>query len=235
MFARRISSAVLIVVLALLLPTVLLSAQGDSQTIDLVFIPHVAMGAAEQDVLVPMEDAEGMVRRVAPDDPLSMLSQPLYASTTGAEHDPFALGDAPMGPYEQASDLGFTLGEWLAATGKGTYTLDGDRSMLETTFTNLVPNGIYTMWCSIINVPPNFEIVNYPCGAEDGTENTFTADENGNASYSIEIPTRPLSTDEALTVFAINYHSDGNTYGADPGTFGMNAHVQIVAFANPPA
>jgi hypothetical protein len=227
-------SLCLFVVLALLLPTVALTAQDDNQVVDLVFIPHVAMGAAEQDVLVPVADEEGMVRRVAPDDPLSMLSQPVFASTTGAEHDPFQVGENPVGPYEQAGELGFTLGEWLAATGSGTYAVNGDSSMLETTFTNLVPNGVYTMWCSTIHVPPNFEIINFPCGAEDGSQNVFMADEDGNATYNIEILVRPLSTEEALTAFAISYHSDGNTYGSDPGTFGMNSHVQIVAFANPP-
>jgi hypothetical protein len=26
---------------------------------------------------------------------------------------------------------------------------------------------------------------------------------------------------------AIAYHSDGNTYGAEPGDFGLNSHVQM--------
>ena len=235
MFNRVVFHVALAAALLVSLPSFLISAQSDTKVIDLVFISHIAMGAAEQDVLIPVDGDDGMVRRIAADDPLATITQPLFASTTGAEHDPFALGENPLGSFTEASELGFTLGEWLSATGKGTYTLNGDSSTLEATFTNLVPNGVYTMWCSTIVTPPNFEIINKPCGAADGVNSVFTADENGNAAYSTELPARPLSTEEELTVFAINYHSDGNTWGADPGIFGMNAHVQIVAFANPPA
>jgi hypothetical protein len=39
----------------------------------------------------------------------------------------------------------------------------------------------YTLWCSQVYALPNFKTVNHPCGASDGTENIFAADEYGNA------------------------------------------------------
>jgi hypothetical protein len=217
-------------VVTLLLAAPFASAQ--SEPVELTFVPHIAIGAAEQDVLLPDED--GALWRVSPDTPISSLSQPLFASTTGAEHDPFQVNESPLGPYEQGTELGFTLGQWLAASGSGTYTVNGDTAMLEASFNNLVPNGVYTMWCSRVFLPPEFEIRNYPCGEPVRTENTFVADEDGNATFSLEIPVMEDSTDEVLSLFAINYHSDGNTYGADPGNFGFNAHVQLLAPVPPP-
>ena len=205
----------------------ILSAQSDSGTVELVFVNHLAIGAAEQDVL--WMDEDGALWRVSPDDPLSLLAQPMYASTSGAEHDPFAVGENPLGPYEQGEMLEFTLGEWLAAEGHGSYAMNGDSAQLDATLTNLVPNGVYTMWCSQIFVPPNFEIKNYPCGSADGSESVFTADENGDATFSVSINPLEPTTAESISLFAVNYHSDGNTYGADPGNFGHSAHVQIFA------
>ena len=202
-------------------------ASAQSEPVELTFVPHIAIGAAEQDVLLAND--EGELWRVGGDTPISSLSQPLFASTTGAEHDPFQVNENPLGPYEQGTELGFTLGEWLAASGSGTYTVNGDTAMLEASFKNLVPNGVYTMWCSRVFLPPAFEIRNYPCGDAEGTENTFVADEDGNATFTLEIPVMEDSTEEVLSLFAINYHSDGNTYGADPGNFGFNAHVQLLA------
>jgi hypothetical protein len=121
------------------------------------------------------------------------------------------------------------LGEWLSASGQGSYTVTGDRAKIELTFENLVPNGIYTAWCTRVTFPPNVKIVDKPCGAADGTENTFTADARGNARFELELATLPPSSAETATSIALAYHSDGKTYGAYPGDFGLNSHVHIAA------
>ena len=219
-----------IVVLAFVALLVVPFASAQSAPVELSFVPHIAFGAAEQDVHIT--DRSGQLWRVTADTPVSSLSQPLFASTTGAEHDPFKLNENPLGPYEAGEELGFTLGEWLAASGSGSYTVNGNRATLHASFTNLVPNGVYTMWCSRMVLPPAFQIRNYPCGDAAGTENTFVADENGNATFTLEIRVMGESTEKILSMFAINYHSDGNTSGADPGNFGFNAHVQLLAPIN---
>lgn len=209
-----------------ILSVAILSAQ-DSSTAELGFVNHIMAGMPEPDVLVATED--GDLIRITGESPIAMISQPLYASTTGADHDMFMLGDDPLGPYEMGESLGLTMGAWLAASGSGSYTVDGDVATVEADLKNLVPNGIYTVWCSRVFVPPNFNIVNAPCGADDGSENVVTADDEGNLSFSIETFVLDLTSDEAISLIALSYHSDGQTWGFDPGTFGLNSHVQVFA------
>lgn len=204
----------------------ILAAQ-DLNSAELVFINHIVGGMPEPDVLI--ENDMGEVMRISVEAPISAIGQPVYASTTGADHDMFMLGENPLGPYEMGEPLGFTLGEWLSASGSGTYNVDGDVATVEGSLANLVPNGIYTVWCSRVFVPPNFNVVNAPCGADDGSENVVTADDKGNLSFSIETFVLDLTSDEGISLIALAYHSDGQTWGFDPGTFGLNSHVQVFA------
>lgn len=199
----------------------------DSTTAELGFINHIVAGMPEPDVLVATED--GDLIRITGESPISAIGQPIYASTTGADHDMFMLGDDPLGPYEMGKPLGVTMGEWLSAGGSGSYTVDGDVATVEASLSNLVPNGVYTVWCSRVMVPPNFDIINKPCGAQDGSENVVTADNEGNLPFSIESFVMDLTSDEGISLIALAYHSDGQTWGFDPGTFGLNSHVQVFA------
>jgi hypothetical protein len=208
----------------------ILSAQ-ESNSADLFFVNHILMGLAEQDVYLATED--GMVQRIPGDAPLASIGQPLYVAAEVQDHDPFALGEAPLGPFEMGNELGMTLGDWLKAGGHGTYTLDGDMAQVELSLNNLVPNGVYTVWCSIVTTPPEHTITDYPCGAEDGSNNMFTADENGIATFSATTAALPSTTDTSLSMVALAYHSDGNTYGTHPGDFGLNSHVHILAVIPP--
>lgn len=159
-------------------------------------------------------------------DPLN-LAKTVYAAATPIEHDPFKLGENPLGPFPKGKSLGFTLGQWLAATGIGIYSVDGDNAQIELSFKNIVPNGVYTMWCSRINLPPSFNIVDEPCGASDGSESSFTADASGNGAFFVKLKALEQSTNETISVIALAYHSDGKTYGASPGDFGLSTHVQL--------
>jgi hypothetical protein len=212
--------------LILLLGVSMVSAQ-DSSTAELGFVNHLVAGMPEPDVLLETETGE--VMRIPVDAPISAIGQSVYTSTTGADHDMFMLGDNPLGPYEKGEALGMTLGEWLTASGSGTYTVMGDVATVEASLKNMVPNGVYTVWCSRVFVPPNFQIVNKPCGADDGSENVVVADAEGNLSFSIETFVLELTSDEAISLVALAYHSDGQTWGFDPGTFGLNSHVQVFA------
>jgi hypothetical protein len=122
-----------------------------------------------------------------------------------------------------------TLGEWLSAGGEGTYTVIGDRAEIDMTYENLVPNGIYTVWCVRTTFPPNIQVVDKVCGAADGSQNGFVADAQGNGRFQLELAALPASSAETVSVIAIAYHSDGQTYGEYPGDFGYNSHVQVAA------
>lgn len=135
------------------------------------------------------------------------------------------MGPTPLGPFPKGASLGFTLQQWLAATGSGAYTITGDKAELNLAFQKLVPNGVYSVWCSRLSFPPNVKIVDTPCGAADGSQNAFKADAQGNATYTVKTKALPDSTKETATVVALAYHSDGKTYGAKPGEFGLNSHV----------
>ena len=159
-------------------------------------------------------------------DPIN-LAKLVYAAATPIEHDPFKVSQNPLGPFEKGKSLGFTLGQWLAASGIGIYSVDGGNAEFDLSFKNLVPNGVYTVWCSRITFPPNFDVVDTPCGAEDGSENSFKSDEKGTGVFSLKLKPLEASTKETASAIALAYHSDGKTYGASPGDFGLNSHVQI--------
>ena len=218
-----------------LLAAVLLSActgvvaQPESQTFTLQSMSHLAMGLPEQDVYIERELRSDQVIRIAPGEETAAADLPIYAASELVEHNLFATGDAPFGPFPKGAALGMTMGEWLAASGEGTYTVTGDRAKLDMTYEKLVPNGVYTVWCTRTTFPPNINVVDKPCGAADGSQNGFVADAQGNGHFELELATLPVSTAETVSVIAIAYHSDGKTYGAYPGDFGYNSHVHVAA------
>ena len=233
---RKSTLLVVVVLLAALLVSACTGvvAQPQTQTFELQSVSHIAMGLPEQDVYIEREAGSGQVVRVLPGEETDALDMPVYAAAELVEHNLFGTGDAPFGPYPKGQDLGMTLGEWLAAGGQGTYTVTGDRAKLDMTYENLVPNGVYTVWCTRVSFPPNIEIVDKPCGAADGSQNSFVADAEGNGHFELELPTLPASSAETSSVIAIAYHSDGQTYGAHPGDFGLNSHVQVAAMIPAP-
>lgn len=172
---------------------------------------------------------EGKVVRVEGDmakDSVN-LAKEAYATAAPTQHDPFKAGANPLGPFDKGKPLGFILQQWLSASGIGVYSIDDDSANLELSFKNLVPNGAYTVWCSRLTFPPNPNIVDKPCGAEDGSENSFKSDDKGSGSFSLQLKPIEVSTKETASLIALAYHSDGKTYGASPGDFGLNSHVQI--------
>ena len=155
------------------------------------------------------------------------LAKTVYAAAAPTQHDPFKIGENPLGPFDKGKSLGFTLGQWMGASGIGVYSVDDENAELELSFKNLVANGVYTLWCSRITFPPEPKIVDMPCGAEDGSQNSFTADAKGIGTFSLKLKPLEVSTKETASMIALAYHSDGKTYGANPGDFGLNSHVQI--------
>ena len=202
------------------------SLPSDPDTIEFVFLNDAAnllIGAPMQDVFI--EVADGQIERPQ-DVAATTLSQPLFRSTELIEPD-FLEEPFEVGPYEKGEPLDLTLEEWLAATGQGTYTVIGNRAVVELSFQNLIPNGVYTLWCSELHLPPNTKINDRACGASDGSENVFNADDAGNMAVTMEIDTVPPAPEGKIYPLAVAYHSDGQTWGAHPGDFGYNVHVQL--------
>ena len=184
---------------------------------------NIQMGVPMQDIYIE----DGNSRLIRPQDlDAETLALPLFRSSEAIDADfleePFEAGPFPMGEPH-----GFTVADWIEASGRGTYTVQGDRALVEMSFANLVPNGVYTVWCVEIILPPNTNITDWPCGDPEGTDNIFVADEQGNGEIIIEMDAFPPNTEETFYDISIAYHSDGKTYGPRAGDFGKNVHVQL--------
>lgn len=200
---------------------------GPDHSYDITFANHLQAGMNEQDVYL-LEDGQAM--RMTPDqmNDESLLSQVVYKTAGAQEHDPMNLGESPMGPFEAGEALPFTMEEWLGATGSGSYVVADGRGSFDLDFQGLVPGGLYTLWCAEMHTTPSPKIYDYPCGAPDGSENVFEADDSGNASFQLDADALPASTDEVIQIVAAAYHSDDKSHGALPGDFGSLTHVQLM-------
>lgn len=233
--------------LSLLLAGCVTGSQDDAQTAEdepapmaleaIPLVNHIQAGIAEQDVFVDTGDGMGVYRISVEDaaDP-NLLDAPLYASAEPQEHDP---SSQELGPFEKGAPLGFTLGEWLDGRGAIAYACQDGEATFDATFSQLVPDGVYTIWYGRLSMEEGaiVGVEEMPLGAPDGSQNTFTAGEDGQASFHLDgFPcVEPTEMDETgtgvSTVFAAAYHSDGKTYGEEPGDFGSLSHVQLVAMA----
>jgi hypothetical protein len=209
-----------------------------------------------QDVFFMMNDTTpDMVYRVEKaqtEDPKN-LEKMAYASTEAIPPDPYKLTPNALGPFPKGKALGFTMGDWLAASGKGTYIEEDGNATMNFTFTKLVPKGTYSIWCHRVTMPPNYECEYLPCGAPDGSENIFMADETGNGTFKLKLKalppstnvtfpdyaamyvtkTAPVSRNITWTLITVAYHSDGQTHGPTPGDLGKNVHMQLVHLMYP--
>ena len=198
---------------------------------------HIALGMPEQDVFIETADDSSQVVRIEAEDAKdpATLAMAVFGTKEVVEHDPFKLGESPLGPFDKGDSLGFTLGEWLAGGGSGSYTVDGDRATLDFSVTDLVPESLYTVWCARVTFPPDAGSEDRPCGEADGSNNSFTTDASGKGKYRVEMAPLKDSSAETASVVALAYHSDGKTYGDDPGAFGQSSHVQLAWIIPEPA
>lgn len=201
------------------------AVNGD--TIELAFITHLDADMPEQDVYIERVAGSGEVFRVTKGD--NDMNAPLYGTAMPVKHNPFS--EEAIGPHKKGAPLGFTLGEWLRHQGSGKYVCEDGVGKMKTSFSGLVPDGVYTMWHAFIALPPTTPFtgtLDLPLGARDGSTSVFRADANGAASFDHEFqPCLQMSDVWTTSMLAINYHSDGHTYGAHPGEFGYNAHIPL--------
>ena len=196
-------------------------------SIELAFNTHLDARLPEQDVFIERQPGSGDVYRVTIAD--YDLSAPLYKAAAPVPHNPF---DAfAIGPYPKGEAFDMTLGDWLQHRGAGTYTCSNGEGRLDTNFSGLVENGVYTIWHAFTAIPATKPFSGYldvPLGARDGSTSVFVADENGTASFRHRFkPCLQLSDAWTTSLLAINYHSDGRTYAGHPGDFGLNVHMPL--------
>lgn len=200
---------------------------SSATSFDVAFMTHLDMDLPEQDVFLERETGSGEVWRVTKGD--NDMNAPLYKTAVEVRHDPF--DPRALGPHPKGEPLGMTLGQWLRHQGTGRYTCRDGVGTLDLSFSGLVPNGVYTMWHAFIALPPTTPFsgtLDLPLGARDGSESVFNADEDGNARFQHTFtPGLEMSDVWTTAMLAINYHSDGKTYGGLPGNFGLNAHIPL--------
>lgn len=204
---------------------------SSNKVIDLVFVDHLTAGLIEQDIFVEREPGSNEVYRILPTEKDKYLDAPLYKSTEKLKHNPF--DPATAGPFEKGEPLGMTLREWLSAKGSATYVCEGGWGTLNATFENLVPNATYTIWHAFMAKTPTQPFagtIDLPLGDPSGEQSVFTTDKNGKAKIEKKFDRcLQLGEIQLMSLLAIAYHSDGQTYKGDAGPFGKGTHVQIFA------
>ncbi len=208
--------------------------QAEPVSLEFQLVDHIRAEMIEQDVYVERPAGSGEVYRVTVDDVDAFRDAPVFTTANAVHHDP--ANAAANGPYEKGHALGFTLDEWLNANGTVRYSCDEGTGSVDATFEQLVPNGVYTMWSFYLPTPfaEPFVTSDLPMGKRDGSESVFVADASGEAPYPVTFqPCLQGSADQLAAGIAIAYHSDGKTYGPNPGEFGNKSHVHLFTLLPP--
>lgn len=218
-----------ILALALVAATAAIGFAQSDYVVDQAWMSHVQAGMAEQDVFVARD---GSAFRM-PADALAD-GTPLYAAAEPVEHNP---GDpTDLGPFPLGEPLDATQATWLAGEGDVSLTCAGGLGELSASFRQLMPNAVYTVWHSLVATPLTvpFKALDIPVGPLDGSANEFRTDASGAAEFHLELDAcMQLSHPNVTSALAIAYHSDGRTYGLEPGDFGLNSHIHLVTFLPP--
>jgi hypothetical protein len=237
MFAKLVSSlfgVVMLLAAAIGFTDAANAQQTALMVTDIGFVNHVAAGMVEQDAYIEKVPGSGEVFRVTAEEAKNYMDFPAYGTMEPHHHVPFA--ETGAGPFKKGKALGMTLGQWLAGTGTADYSCKGGTASIKIDFDKLVPNGVYTVWNFLAGKPHMgcsdcpFATIDFPMGARDGSQSVFKAGADGKATYQASFsPCLTLGNDLLFSGVALAYHSDGKTYGKDPGEFGNKSHVQIFA------
>ncbi len=207
------------------------TSEPTDKTIELTFVDHLKAGMIEQDVFVEKEPGSGLVYRVLPGEEENYLDSQVYTTATEQHHDPFDAKKA--GPHLKGQALGFTLKEWLGASGTASCSCEGGWGTFKAEYNNLVPNSIYTIWHFFMPAPPTEPFtgtLDIPIGERDGSQAAFTTDAEGNAKVDLRFERcLQLGNNQLMSGLAVAYHSDKKTYASDAGPFGKATHVQLFA------
>jgi hypothetical protein len=136
-----------------------------------------------------------------------------------------------------------TLGEFNSVSGHAEIKCINAGTHVAIHLKGLIPNGVYTIWTETFKSPGfdgtfDNEIGEGALGANDGSQNAFTASPAGTASLSVIVPAGPLSefgsvgnclSSEYEVHLGAAYHLDNVTHGGNPGD--LSAFVVQFVFA----
>lgn len=131
---------------------------------------------------------------------LLAIGQPAHAADYTAELTSSADEGIPPGFQEEY---------WLEARGEARATEEDDEHVVEFEASNLVPDGLYTVWW----VDPGDETEMGPGGGLP--DNEFRPDDDGNAEVTLRVP-----ADNDYQRMVVAYHADNQTHGDEPGEMG---------------
>lgn len=209
-------------------------AQPSTGATPLQFVNHLQAGLPEQDVFVEKTAGSNQVFRLTDAEKDRYLNATLFTTAKPTDHAPF--DPAANGPFAKGKSLGISLGKWLSAQGSGSYECTNGQGTVRANFSGLVAGGVYTLWYVFSPTPPArpFISLDLPLGARDGSQSLVKVGADGKASYTASFkPCLQLSGEQAATLIALAYHSNGKTYGGSPGPFGSVSHIQLLAMLPP--
>ncbi len=175
---------------------------------------------------------------VAPNDPLLEVRNVSGGTPTGNDllYTPVSISDpsGPNNPILAPDGHHVSLDEWKTASGTATVSCDGGITKYSLEFTNLIPDGVYTIWnnvprrhlepTDIVDLSADFSGMG---ALGNGVSNIIVASATGEGSLEIDVPAGNLSmfgtlppcviADGPGLVLVMNYHIDGKTYGDTPG------------------
>jgi hypothetical protein len=192
------------------------AAAAAQAELDLQFVPHAVFFSEEAHQAKPL-------------DPHAFVKDTSAPAAVGPQNIHHVAGFRPAlvaGPSDvdvfnaEGKSLGFSLADWFAAKGSVRITPSGDGAKIECRFTQLRPNGVYSLFENHFDQKP----VGFTPLDGTGKTNGFTADGNGGAAISVMSP-QPLTHDNAVLLV---YHSDNTLHGTERGEIGVNAHHQII-------
>lgn len=196
--------------------------------IELEFRTFIEAGSAEQDVFV--SGACGMAYRVTLDSPLTALDQPIYALANPEDYvfDPHGLYTGSSGPHALGKPLDMTMREWLAASGEGTYTIHGDRAIVDLSFAGLVPGGTYSLECAhFYHKTDSFAVVRWPCDIGNTACTSFTANAQGTLHVHGTMRALTEATVKQIPVIALVWHAEDEPQATHTRRFGNTLFMQL--------
>lgn len=203
----------------------------NSYSIELTFVDHLKAGLIEQDVFVQKNEGPKNVFRVLPEEREQYLDHDLYTTKLSHHHNPF--DKKLIGPYKRGKSIGITLRDWLKAKGTATCSCEGGWGKVEASFENLMPNAVYTMWHAFMAKDNKQDFIgtfDLPVGLRNGDQSVFKTNDQGYAQLELHFPKCLQLTDtQLMSMLAIAWHSDHQTYGISPGPFGQVSHIQLFA------
>jgi hypothetical protein len=133
-----------------------------------------------------------------------------------------------------------TLGEFRQVAGSIAAKCTDQGTHVSMHLNGLIPHGVYTVWVAKPDPTDMSKMIGVGAlGKDDGSQNSFSADKDGEAYISATNPGGKLSTfgtiagcwltGEPIVQIAGVYHIDGNTHGKEVGPDGM--YVGQFAFA----